>query len=139
MRKFDPTFISTGNHCCRWVDLAPGGAMPPPAGPEFGRLQRKCEAPRLDRREVFFPYFEVSGYRTVMCMLLGKEAVEFGNREDIAQKATARFGSPHAFDWSERHDALGDQIKDCGVGHVAEGDGSGDSDSDSIVALPKPD
>ena len=90
------------------------------------------------RREVFFPYFEVSGYRTVMCMLLGKEAVEFGNREDIAQKATARFGSPHAFDWSERHDALGDQIKDCGVGHVAEGDGSGDSDSDSIVPQPNP-
>lgn len=54
------------------------------------------------------------------------------------------FGTPHASDWSDRNDALGDRIKDCGVGHVDKDDGTAcagscGSDAGSIIAQPKPD
>lgn len=89
----------------------------PEKGPESGRLQREDAGYNASVKVVWCPYFERSGYGTVRCLFLQREAVVFGNdREDIAPKLMNRFGTPDAFDWFEEDSPLGDRIKVCGLG-----------------------
>lgn len=123
----DPSLIPPGRYCYRWVDVAPCEVVPE-AGPEFGRLQRESMGYHPSIKQVLCPYVERSGYGTVRCLFLQREAVVFGNdREDLIPKLMNRFGTPDAFDWFEEDSLLGDYIKVCGFGGPDE---EGDSEDD---------
>jgi hypothetical protein len=118
----DPSLIPPGRYCYLRVVLAHGEEVPA-AGPEWGRLQRVCSSQTQGTKEVLCPYVERTGYGTVRCLYLGREAIQFGQDRDVLAPALmARFGSPDAFDWFEDDCLLGDLIKVCRHGGMTEED-----------------